>query len=60
MGKKRKLSPNEVSGLLQTYSMKAASIQSKEALEELIRDLRDELDLRRVRLRSAWEDAYED
>ena len=60
MGKKKKLSPNEVSGMLQTYAMKAASIQNKEALEELIRDLRDELDLRRVRLRSAWEDAYED
>lgn len=60
MGKARKLSPHDLSGLLRTYSMKAASKQSKEELEELVRDLRDELDLRRVRFRDAGEDEFED
>lgn len=39
----------DVAGLLTTYSEKAAKARSAEHLKQIIRDLKGELDLRKVR-----------
>lgn len=40
----------DVSGILRTYSEKAAHIQDTKRLRKLIRDLKKELDLRKVNM----------
>lgn len=40
----------DVAGILRTYSEKAAKAKDTERLRELIRDLKQELDLRKVRV----------
>lgn len=39
----------DVAGLLQTYALKAQRIHNTEDLRRMIRDLKEELDLRKVR-----------
>lgn len=39
----------DVAGLLQTYALKAQRIDNTKDLRKMIRDLREELDLRKVR-----------
>ena len=39
----------DIAGILMTYSQKASKTTDKEKLKELIRDLKSELDLRKVK-----------
>lgn len=39
----------DIAGILMTYSHKASKTTDKEKLKELIRDLKSELDLRKVK-----------
>ena len=54
---KRCMSQDDVSGILMTYSYKATKAQSTEQLHEIVRKLREELDLRRIK---HSKDLYED
>ena len=40
----------DIAGILRTYSEKARRAKSTEQLREIIRDLKQELDLRKVRM----------
>jgi len=40
----------DVAGILMTYSLKAKATKNTEDLRDLIRDLKQELDLRKVRV----------
>ena len=49
MAYKRSMSEHDVSGILMTYSAKAASATNTESLRYIIRRLKEELDLRRIK-----------
>lgn len=40
----------DVAGVLRTYSEKAAKAKSTEQLREIVRDLKQELDLRKIKM----------
>lgn len=42
------MNQSDVSGILRTYSEKAAHARNKEHLKDIIRELRQELDLRKI------------
>ena len=46
---KRCMSQNDVAGLLTTYSTRAAHCTNTEDLKDIIRRLKEELDLRRIK-----------
>lgn len=43
----------DVAGILRTYSEKAAKARNTEKLREIVRDLKQELDLRKIKMEEA-------
>ena len=53
---KRSMNERDISGILMTYSAIAARTTNTESLKDIIRELKAELDLRKVKHSSEYED----